>query len=120
MRTWLGPISTNMPTPSFTSPRTACVKRTGAVSCSTSSAPIRWASSSFAVTVDMNGGVGFCHVAFASAGLSRSAARATSGLWKAPLTRSFTVFRAPAAAAASSSRSIAEFSPETTIWPGQL
>ncbi len=101
MRTWPGPISTNMPTPSFTSPRTACVNLTGAVSCSTSRAAMRCASSSFAVTVDMNGGAGFCQVAFASAGLRRSAARATSGLWNAPLTRSFTVLRAPRAAASS-------------------
>ena len=96
------------------------MKRTGAVSCSTRRAAIRCASSSFAVTVDMKGGAGFCQVAFASAGLRRSAARATSGLWNAPLTRSFTVFRAPRAAAASIRRSTAAFSPETTIWPGQL
>jgi len=82
--------------------------------------PIRCASSSFAVTVDMNGGAGFRQVAFAIAGRSRAAACATSGLWKAPLMRSFTTLRAPAAAAASSSRSTAELSPETTIWPGQL
>ena len=56
---------------------------------------MRWASSSFAVTVDMKGGEGFCQVALASAGFRRSAARATSGLWKAPLTRSLTVLRAP-------------------------
>ena len=35
---------------------------------------MRCASSSFAVTVDMNGGVGFCQVVFASTGPKRSAA----------------------------------------------
>ena len=56
--TLLGPTSTKVLTPSSIRPRAAWVKRTGAVSCSTSSDAKRWAGSIFAVTVDMNGATG--------------------------------------------------------------
>ena len=94
-RTLPGPTSTNVRTPSRTSSRAAWVKRTGAVSWSTSSVPIRCAGSIRAVTVDMNGAVGSVNCTRSTAGRSRSAARATSGQWNAPETFSLTVRRAP-------------------------
>ena len=97
-----------------------CVKRTGAVSWSTRSGPIRCADSTRAVTVDMNGDVGSWNLTFSIAGRSRSAARATSGEWNAPETLSFTARRAPSLCACSMHASTASFSPETTTWPGQL
>ena len=96
------------------------MKRTGAVSCSTSSVPKRWAGSIFAVTVDMNGATGSLNFTFSSAGRKRSAAFATSGLWNAPETCSLTVRRAPRSWASSQHSSTEGVSPETTIWPGQL
>ena len=81
---------------------------------------MRCASSTRAVTVDMNGVTGLEKLTPSSAGRRMSAAPSTSGLWKAPLTRSFTVLRAPRADASSMSLSTAAFSPETTTWPGQL
>jgi hypothetical protein len=107
-------------TPDFISSRAACVKRTGAVSWSTSSGAIRCASSRRAVTVDMNGATGSLKLTRSTAGRSRSAARATSGEWNAPETFSLTARRAPASCASSMHSSTAGFSPETTIWPGQL
>ena len=68
----------------------------------------------------MNGAVGSLKRIFSTAGRSRSAARATSGEWNAPETRSLTVRRAPASSARAQHSSTAWFSPETTIWPGQL
>ena len=68
----------------------------------------------------MYGVTGSRQCTFARAGRSRSAARATSGLWKPPLTRSLTVLRAPLAVASAMSLSTASFLPETTTWPGQL
>ena len=115
-----GPTSTNVFTPSLTSPCAACVNFTGAVTCSTSSPAIRCAGSIFAVTVDMNGATGSVKRTLSTAGLSISAAFATSGLWKAPETFSFTVRLAPSAVALRISSSTALSSPETTIWPGQL
>ena len=68
----------------------------------------------------MNGAIGSLKRIRSTAGRSRSAARATSGLWNAPETRSFTARRAPSRWASSQHSSTASFSPETTIWPGQL
>src|SRR5581483_3397546 len=119
-RTLPGPTSTNVVTPSRTSSRAACVNFTGAVSWSTSSAASRCAGSIFAVTVDMNGAIGSAKRTRSSAGRSRSAARATSGLWKAPETFSRIARRAPRLSASAQHSSTAPFSPETTIWPGQL
>src|SRR5207248_6244453 len=51
-RTLPGPTSTNVRTPSRMSSLAACVNRTGAVSWSTRSGPMRCADSSRAVTVD--------------------------------------------------------------------
>src|SRR5581483_4282029 len=118
--TFPGPTSTNVRTPSLASSDAACVNRTGAVSWSTSSAPIRCASSNRAVTVDMNAASGSLNLTRSIAGRSRSAARATSGEWNAPDTFSFTVRRAPSSSAFAHSSSTASCSPETTIWPGQL
>ena len=115
-----GPTSTNVWTPPRISSVAACVNFTGAVSWSTSSVPIAWADSKRAVTVDMNGATGSWNEIFSIAGRSRSAARATSGLWNAPETFSFTARRAPALSAAEQHSSTAGVSPETTIWPGQL
>ena len=98
-RTLPGPTSTKTFTPWRISSRAACVNLTGAVSCSTSSAAILCAGSIFAVTVDMNGAIGSENLARSSAGRRRSAARATSGLWNAPETRSLTVRRAPSRSA---------------------
>jgi hypothetical protein len=53
-----GPTSTKVCTPSRISSVADCVKRTGAVSWSTSSAPKRWHGSIRAVTVDMKGAIG--------------------------------------------------------------
>src|SRR5262249_3393343 len=53
-----GPTSTKVRTPSRMSSDADCVKRTGAVSWSTRSGPIRCADSTRAVTVDMNGATG--------------------------------------------------------------
>jgi hypothetical protein len=50
-----GPTSTNVVAPLRISSEAACVKRTGAVSWSTSRVAIFWAGSILAVTVDMNG-----------------------------------------------------------------
>src|ERR671935_4289 len=88
-----GPISTNVFAPSFINDCAACVKRTGAVSCSRTSGPIRFAFSTRAVTVDMNGAVGSLNLTLSSAGRKRSAALATSGEWNAPETRSLTARR---------------------------
>jgi hypothetical protein len=49
----------------------------------------------------MKGVTGLTKLTRSSAGPRISAAPSTSGLWKAPLTRSFTVFRAPRAVASS-------------------
>src|SRR5262249_44742746 len=115
-----GPISTNVRVPPRMSSVAACVKRTGAVSWSTRSGPMRCADSTRAVTVDMNGADGSVKRTFSTAGRSRSAARATSGEWNAPETRSFTARRAPSSSASAQHSSTAPFSPETTTWPGQL
>ena len=109
-----------MRTPSRASSLAACVNLTGAVSWSTSSVPNRCAGSIFAVTVDMNGAMGSVKRMRSTAGRSRSAARATSGLWKAPETLSFTVRRAPSSLASVQHSSTAGSAPETTTWPGQL
>ena len=77
------------------------MKRTGAVSCSTSSGATRFAFSIRAVTVDMNGAVGSLNFTLSSAGRNRSAAFATSGEWNAPDTRNFTARRAPSSVATS-------------------
>ena len=102
------------------SSRAACVNLTGAVSCSTSRAAIRWAGSILAVTVDMKGAIGSENFARSSAGRRCSAARATSGLWNAPETFSLIARRAPRLSASAQHSSTASFSPETTICPGQL
>ena len=75
------------------------MKRTGAVSWSTRSGPIRCADSTRAVTVDMNGDSGSLKLTRSIAGRSRSAARATSGEWNAPDTFSLTARRAPSSCA---------------------
>ena len=75
-----------------------------------------------AVTVDMNGVAGSRkrHRLERRAQARRPRPRRAE-LWNAPLTRSFTVLRARASGGrSSSSSSTAAFSPETTIWPGQL
>ena len=87
-----------MPTPSLTRPRDGLRELHGRRQLLEQEVADALRVLERAVTVDMNGGDGFCQAAFASAGFSRSAARATSGQWKAPLTRSFTVLRAPRAA----------------------
>ncbi len=115
-----GPTSTKVRTPPRMSSDADCVKRTGAVSWSTRSGAIRCADSSRAVTVDMNGATGSWKRTFSIAGRSRSAARATSGEWKAPETWSLTARRAPWLCACSMHSSTARCSPETTICPGQL
>src|SRR5262249_55091973 len=74
-----GPTSTNVRTPPRMSSDADCVKRTGAVSWSTRSGPIRCADSRRAVTVDMNGATGSLKWTFSIAGRTPSAARATSG-----------------------------------------
>src|SRR5712692_9733685 len=79
--TLLGPTSTKVRTPSLTSSDAACVKRTGAVSWSTSNGAMRCADSMRAVTVDMNGATGSSNFTRSIAGRNRSAARATSGEW---------------------------------------
>src|SRR5262249_34856169 len=81
-----GPTSTKVRAPSRMTSVADCVKRTGAVSWSTRSGPIRCADSTRAVTVDMKGATGCWKCTFSIAGRSRSAARATSGEWKAPET----------------------------------
>ena len=118
--TLLGPTSTKVRTPPRMSSDADWVKRTGAVSWSTRSGPIRCADSTRAVTVDMNGTTGSWKRTFSIAGRSRSAARATSGEWKAPETLSLTARRAPSLCACSMHSSTARCSPETTICPGQL
>src|SRR6185437_1519857 len=118
--TFPGPTSTNVFTPPRISSDAAWVKRTGAVSWSTRSGAMRCADSRRAVTVDMNGATGSWNFTRSIAGRSRSAARATSGEWNAPLTLSFTTRRAPCSCARSMHSSTASCSPDTTIWPGQL
>ena len=118
--TFPGPTSTNVVTPSWTSSRAAWVNFTGAVSWSTSSEASLVAGSTRAVTVDMNGAIGSWKPIRSIAGLSRSAARATSGLWNAPETFSLMALRAPRLSASAHNSSTASFSPEITIWPGQL
>ncbi len=118
--TFPGPTSTNERTPSPTSSRVACVNLTGAVSWSTISVAIRCAGSIFAVTVEMKGATGSANRTRSTAGFSRSAARATSGLWNAPETFSLTARFAPSSWAAAQQASTAPCAPETTIWPGQL
>jgi hypothetical protein len=115
-----GPTSTNVFTPPRISSDADCVKRTGAVSWSTKSGAIRCADSIRAVTVDMKGATGSWNFTLSIAGRRRSAARATSGEWNAPETFSLTARRAPLSCARSMHSSTARFSPETTIWPGQL
>ena len=73
------------------------------------------AGSTRAVTVDMNGAIGSWNRIVSIAGLSRSAARATSGLWNAPETFSLIALRAPRFSASAHSSSTASFSPEITI-----
>src|SRR4029077_6896923 len=119
-RTFPGPTSTNVRAPSLISSDAACVKRPGAVRWSTSSAPMRCASLNRAVTVDMNSASGSANLTRSIAGRNRSAARATSGEWNAPDTFSLTVRRAPSFSAAAQLSSTASFSPEITLWPGQL
>ncbi len=58
--------------------------------------------------------------AFSIAGFRRSAARSTSGLWKAPETRSLIARRAPSRSASTQASSMPGFEPEITSWPGQL
>src|SRR5262249_43238002 len=58
LRTLPGPISTKVLAPSLISSDAACVNRTGAVSWSTRSGPMRCADSRRAVTVDMKGATG--------------------------------------------------------------
>jgi hypothetical protein len=58
--------------------------------------------------------------AFSIAGFSRSAARSTSGEWKAPETFSLIARRAPWCSASSTASSIPSFEPEITSCPGQL
>ena len=115
-----GPTSTKVVTPPWTSSRAACVNRTGAVSWSTSSEPSRVAGSIFAVTVDMNGAIGSWKRTRSIAGLRRLPAFPTSGLWNAPETFSLMALRAPRLSASAQHSSTASFSPEMTIWPGQL
>ena len=96
------------------------MNRTGSVSWLTSSDARRCAGSIFAVTVDMNGATGSAKRMRSIAGFSRSAARATSGLWNAPETFSLIARRAPRLSASAQHSSTASFSPEITICPGQL
>ena len=49
-----------------------------------------------------------------------SAARATSGEWNAPETRSLIARRAPSRSASTQASSTDGVSPEITSWPGQL
>ena len=82
------------------------------MSWSTSSAARRCAGSTFAVTVDMKGASGSVKRTLSSAGRSRSAARATSGLWNAPETLSWIARRAPRLSASAQHSSTASCSPE--------
>ena len=68
----------------------------------------------------MNGATGSPNLTLSIAGLSRSAAFATSGLWNAPVTASLTVRRAPSISAFQRHSSTDGVSPETTSCPGQL
>ena len=94
-----GPISTNVPTPRSRSYATDCVKRTGAVSCSTSRRGIASACSSPLLTVEKNGIVGSRNSTCSTAARSVGSAEAVSGLWKPPETLRRIARRAPAASA---------------------